>query len=78
MESQVSKEAWKAFLAWLDEANEAELVAKHQRCIELRKQLTDAELLSSLSRMVRLIEEEQVTRLGIAQRSQRLSRRQRR
>ncbi len=64
----MSKEAWKAFLAWLVTANEVELAAKHQRCIELQLQLTDADLLSSLGRMVRLIEEERVIRMGIAHR----------
>jgi hypothetical protein len=62
----MSKEAWKAFLAWLDTANETELAAKHQRCIDLQQQLTDEDLLSSLGRMIRLIEEEQVIRMGIA------------
>ena len=62
----MSKEAWKAFLAWLDAANEAELAAKHQRCIDLQQHLTDEDLLSSLSRMIRLIEEEQLIRLGIS------------
>lgn len=65
----MSKEAWKAFLAWLDAASVAELTAKHQRCIDLQQQLTDEDLLSSLSRMIRLIEEEQLIRLGIAGRS---------
>jgi len=62
----MSKEAWKAFLAWLDTANEAELAAKHQRCIDLQQQLRDEDLLSSLGRMLRLIEEEQLIRLGIS------------
>lgn len=64
----MSKEAWKAFLAWLDDANEAELLAKHQRCVALLDTLTDSDMISSLNRMIRLIEEEQLIRIGIAAR----------
>jgi hypothetical protein len=64
----MSKEAWKVFLAWLDLASEAELKAKHRRCLELQQLLTDEDLSASLRRMIRLIEEEQLIRIGIAER----------
>lgn len=68
----MSKDAWLAFLLWLDAANVEELATKHVQCLALLDRLTDAELVSQLKRMIRLIEEEQVIRLGISTRQQRV------
>lgn len=69
----MSKHAWRAFLDWLDQADDGELRDKHLQALDLQEKITDAELTSQLRRMIRLMEEEQVIRLGIAER-QRASR----
>lgn len=64
----MSKDAWRAFLRWLDQAGVDELEGKHQEALALLDRLTDRELKSELRRMVRLIEEERLIRLGIQSR----------
>jgi hypothetical protein len=61
----MSKEAWQAFLRWLDEADDYELARKAIECQALQQQLTDPDLVREMRRVIRMIEEEQVARLGI-------------
>jgi hypothetical protein len=61
----MSKDAWRAFLNWLDTANLKELQSKLQEANNLLENLTDEELRFDLKRMIRLMEEEMVIRLGI-------------
>ena len=64
----MGKDAWRAYLRWLDEASHNELAAKHAECLQLLATLTDVQFRSELRRIIRLIEEEQLIRLGIHQR----------
>jgi hypothetical protein len=61
----MSKEAWQAFLRWLDEADAYELTKKLSECQSLQPHLTDPDLVREMRRVIRMIEEEQVARLGI-------------
>jgi hypothetical protein len=61
----MSKEAWRAFLRWLDQASDEELARKAIECLALQQQLTDPDLVREMPRVIRMIEEEQVARLGI-------------
>ena len=61
----MSKDAWAAFLRWLDQAGAVELAAKQTQCLALLDTLTEPDLKASLRQMVRLIEEERLIRLGI-------------
>ena len=64
----MSKDAWRAFLRWLDQTSVNELEVKHQEALALLDRLTDRELKTELRRMVRLMEEERLIRLGIQSR----------
>ena len=64
----MSKDAWRAFFRWLDQASVDELELKHQEALALLDRLTDRELKTELRRMVRLMEEERLIRLGIQSR----------
>jgi hypothetical protein len=61
----MSKNAWRAFVRWLDDASVDELGIKLVQSMSLLNQLTEADLKASLKQMIRLIQEEQVIRLGI-------------
>lgn len=67
----MSKDAWAAFLRWLDQAGAEELAAKQTQCLALLDTLTEPDLKASLRQMVRLIEEERLIRLGIQARQER-------
>ena len=69
----MSKDAWRAFMRWLDDAAVDELGNKLVACRILLDQLTEPDLKASLKQMIRLIEEEQVIRLGIQTRRKRRS-----
>ena len=69
----MSKDAWRAFMRWLAGASVAELGNKLVACRTLLEQLTEPDLKVSLKQMIRLIEEEQVIRLGIQTRRKRRS-----
>lgn len=64
----MGKDAWKAFLRWLDQASPQELEEKHRESRALLAKLTDAQYRADLRRIIRLIEEEQLIRAGIHQR----------
>lgn len=64
----MSKEAWEAFLRWLDQASDEELARKLAQCLALQERLTDPELRREMPRWIRLMEQEQWTRLGIQMR----------
>lgn len=61
----MSKDAWRAFLRWLDEASIVELDRRHKEALALLEQLTERELRAELRRMLRLIEEERLIRLSV-------------
>ena len=61
----MSKDAWRAFLRWLDQASVSELDRRHQDALALLDELTERELRSELRRMLRLMEEERLIRLSI-------------
>ena len=61
----MGKDAWRAFLRWLDEASVTELDIKHQEAFALLDRLRDRELKTELRRMLRLMEEERLIRLSI-------------
>jgi hypothetical protein len=64
----MDKDAWRQFLRWLDDAGDDELAQKHVQCLALQDRLTDKALLGSLGRIIHLIEEEHLIRLGIRSR----------
>lgn len=64
----MGKDTWRAYLRWLDEASYNELATKHAECLQLLASLTDVQFRSELRRIIRLIEEEQLIRLGIHRR----------
>ena len=64
----MSKDAWQAFLRWLNQASDDELARKHARCVRLLAKLTDVQFRADMRRIIRLIEEEQLIRIGIHQR----------
>lgn len=66
----MSKESWLAFLRWLDQATDEELATKQVQCLALQDRLTDPDLRREMPRMIRMIEEEQLIRLGIQLRQQ--------
>jgi hypothetical protein len=64
----MDKDAWRQFLRWLDDAGADELAQKHVQCLALQDRLTDKALLGTLGRIIHLIEEEHLIRLGIRSR----------
>ena len=64
----MGKDVWKAYLRWLDEASVRELADTHQQCVDMLSTLTDPQFRADMRRIIRLIEEEQLIRMGIHQR----------
>jgi hypothetical protein len=66
----MDKDEWKQFLRWLDDANKGELGQVKQRLRSTQAAVTEPGVRSDLRRMLRLIDEEILTRQNVATRSQ--------
>jgi hypothetical protein len=62
----MTKYDWADFFAWLDRATIAEIMASRDRAYELRRTLKDPDYRSDLRRMIRLIDQELLTRADLA------------
>ena len=63
----MDKDFWKAFLRFLDEAKEGELNAKIADVEALLLATRSEEVRSDAKRMIRLMEQEKLSRLGLSQ-----------
>jgi hypothetical protein len=62
----MTKYDWTDFFAWLDRATIAEIMASRDRAYELRRTLKDPDYRSDLRRMIRLMDQELLTRADLA------------
>ena len=59
----MEKDAWKAFLQWLESASDEELVEKSKRIEALLDKLSDQDVIHHASRMIREIDRELLGRI---------------
>ena len=62
----MNREFWKDFHGWLDRATAGAIFAARDRAYEQRRSLKDPETRSDVRRMIRLMDEELVTRWELA------------
>jgi hypothetical protein len=62
----MNREFWRDFNGWLDRATLGAIFAARDRAYEQRRSLRDAETRSDVRRMIRLMDEELVTRWELA------------
>lgn len=58
---------WRDFYRWLDRATVAQLFAARDAAYEQRRQVRDPDLRRDLRRMIRLLDEELLTRSDLAE-----------
>ena len=59
----MEKDAWQAFVQWLESASDDELIEKARRIEALREKLSDQDVIHDASRMIREIDRELLGRL---------------
>ncbi len=68
----MDREFWSAFLRWLEQATEQELTEKQFLLESHFSTIRDKEVRSDTLRLLRFIDQERMTRLGISVRSKRV------
>lgn len=62
----MNKEFWRSFLAWLDRATVDQIITARDAAREDLKKIIDSDARSDVRRMIRLMDEELVTRSDLA------------
>jgi hypothetical protein len=62
----MTKDHWTDFFAWLDRAPIAEIFVARDKAYELRRTLKDRDYRADLRRMIRLMDQELLTRADLA------------